>query len=102
MKIENYGFLTHRDCTKCLVAKNIDEFYSKGSRIDSWCKSCKKTKRRASYIVGKNSLNKAELKRLKSFVRELITQELSSLNKLNSEISDFINSALNKTRPNSI
>jgi len=94
VNIKNHDLLTHKDCTKCLVSKNKNQFYFKGSRIDSWCKECRKIKRRASYIVGKNELNKADLKRLKSFVKELITQEINSLNKLSLEISEFINKGM--------
>ena len=27
--------ITHKDCTKCLVTKSVDEFYSKGSQISA-------------------------------------------------------------------
>lgn len=36
-------------CTSCNVEKSNDEFYSKGNRLDSICKSCKKERSRADY-----------------------------------------------------
>ncbi len=38
-----------RCCTKCLNQKDQVSFYSKGSRLDSTCKSCRKEKRKNQY-----------------------------------------------------
>ncbi len=39
-----------RKCTKCLDQLDSFHFYSKGNRLDSICKSCKKEKRRSTYV----------------------------------------------------
>ena len=36
-------------CTSCSVEKPHEEFYSKGSRLDSICKDCKKERSRTDY-----------------------------------------------------
>jgi hypothetical protein len=38
-----------KHCTSCGVEKSLEEFYSKGSRLDSQCKECKKERSRADY-----------------------------------------------------
>jgi hypothetical protein len=41
----------HRECTKCHELLAPSEYYTLGpNRLDSWCKSCKKTKRKEKYI----------------------------------------------------
>lgn len=43
-----------RKCTKCLELLPQSEFYALGpNRLDSWCKSCKKTKKKEKYISSK-------------------------------------------------
>lgn len=42
-----------KKCSKCLVEFSTTEFYSKGNRLDSWCKSCKKSERKSTYVSQK-------------------------------------------------
>jgi hypothetical protein len=40
-----------RKCTKCLSLKDVNDFYSKGNRIASECKQCKKSIKKAKYVA---------------------------------------------------
>jgi hypothetical protein len=37
-------------CTTCLIELPLSSFYSKGTRLDSKCKECKKKTRRTTYV----------------------------------------------------
>lgn len=57
--IRIYGvFLTvnalSKKCTTGGDEFPLDGFYSKGDRLDSACKSCKRSKRKATYVVQKS------------------------------------------------
>lgn len=81
-------------CTKCLVEKDTLEFYRKGNRIDSWCKECKKKKRRAKYLVGLNELNKQDFNRLKLFVKLMTSRQAQGLESINKELRNIISKSL--------
>ncbi|MCK5073272.1 MAG: hypothetical protein KAQ98_07580 [Bacteriovoracaceae bacterium] len=91
-----------KTCSKCLVEKSLDEFYRKGSRIDSWCKFCKKKKRRANYIVGKNELNKGELERLKLFLKTVTAYEVKQFRAINEKLRAIIESISETMQPENI
>lgn len=40
--------ISARECTTCFKVKNLNEFYSKGDRLDSSCKECVKIRKRIS------------------------------------------------------
>ena len=40
-----------KECTKCLTLLPAGEFYSKGTRLDSECKKCRRARRRATYLA---------------------------------------------------
>ena len=84
--------LEKKTCTKCLAQLSLDNFYRKGNRLDSWCKECKKKKRRANHLVSKNELNKTDQDRLNKVVKIAIEHEIHQLKEINKEILAFINS----------
>lgn len=43
-----------KTCSKCKEVMPISEFYKKGTRVDSSCKTCQKEKKKAKYVVTKN------------------------------------------------
>jgi len=59
-----------RQCTKCLVTFPIENFYKMGNRLDSWCKGCKKSKRRATYVDAKTRDSFNRLKKIADIIYE--------------------------------
>jgi hypothetical protein len=40
-----------KQCSKCLLHRDQSHFYSKGSRQENICKTCKKKNRRSTYVL---------------------------------------------------
>ncbi len=76
-----------KNCTKCLVDLPLDNFYSKGNRVDSRCKSCVKSTKKTKYVAKEQVLRIDGLCKIFELISEL---EISVLNKhiqqLNQEI----------------
>jgi hypothetical protein len=72
MKNKN-NFSDSKKCSKCVVVLPINQFYSKGKRLDSICKKCKKTRERTSYEVRKK---RDDLKNLFSFASLICELEI--------------------------
>lgn len=71
----------HKQCVTCLQEFLLTEFYSKGSRLDSSCKSCKKKSRRASYSSSKNIASFEHLKKICDIVFDSEYARLNELEK---------------------
>lgn len=73
---DNYGEL--RRCTKCSDRLPRQAFYSKGSRLDSVCKECKKKLSRTSYVARKNRDSLSNLQKFVSLACDLETTRISN------------------------
>jgi hypothetical protein len=74
------GLHQTKKCTKCLVDLPLSEFYSMGNRVDSWCKECKKSKRRSKYVSTKSVDTFDRLKRCLDLLYEVEKKELDAIN----------------------
>jgi hypothetical protein len=50
--------ITTKQCTKCLITKNVSEFYSKGRGYTSWCKECMRSHSRQRVLDGRDKNSK--------------------------------------------
>ena len=66
-------------CTKCLADLPLTDFYSMGSRVDSWCKECKKSKRRSKYVSTKSVDTFDRLKRCLDLLYAVEMKELTAI-----------------------
>ena len=82
--------LSKKICTTCLVEQPMSDFYSKGSRTDSACKSCIKKKRQTTYVASKNQLSPDDIERLKQTLDLLAEFELKRLERIEKELDDVI------------
>ncbi len=74
-------------CTKCLVALPIDQFYSKGNRIDSRCKECVKSTKKTKYVSAEESLRVNSLFQFFELITEIeITVINQQIQRLDEEI----------------
>ena len=78
---------TVRTCTKCLVDLPVTEFYSMGNRMDSWCKCCKKQKRKTTYVSSKNSDIFGRIRTCFEMIHKI---ELDQLNEINVQLERMI------------
>lgn len=73
-----------RKCTKCLATKPLTQFYSKGNRCSSECKSCKKSYKKAKYVAINSQNSFAGLKRLielfTEFEKHSLDQKIKQFN----------------------
>ena len=80
---------TQKQCTKCKRVLNTSDFYKKGNRLDSICKSCIKEKRKTKYVSRKQI---DEKHRLLSFFDLIFEQEHLVLNQLEKNIDAILSS----------
>ena len=67
--------IEQKACSRCGRATPLEQFYSKGNRLDSRCKSCVKDVRRASY---KRKRKHWGSKITKVTVKEVVPENLES------------------------
>lgn len=80
---------SERSCTKCGKRKKLNEFYTKGKRVDSWCKECRKKARTARYHK--------DSKEFKQFQNNRISEVIMTrVKKVNKEKASIIESMLEK------
>lgn len=76
-----------KQCTKCLQELELTNFYTKGNRIDSRCKECTKSIKKAKYVVREQAL---QLDSLFSFCELVSEIELSTLKNQIHKIDEVI------------
>ncbi len=76
-------------CTKCLVEKSSNDFYSKGNRLDSICKECKRSNRKAKYVSKKQC---DEFNSLTAFFEIIFDSEIEELKRLNQNCDRILRS----------
>lgn len=76
-----------KQCSKCLDDLPLDSFYSKGIRLDSVCKKCKKEKSRTSYLARKKQ---DDLKNLSSFANLICELELIKTERMIKQLDQII------------
>ena len=90
----NLALQTHeaatKQCTKCLADLSPCEFYSKGNRLDSECKKCRRLRRRTTY-VSQNA--RSSLARVRSVIDLSIGWEIERLRALREETQRIIRCA---------
>lgn len=79
-----------KQCTKCLVHSPLSEFYSKGKRLDSECKKCRRLRRRTTY-VSQNA--RSSLARVRSVIDLSVSWEIERLRALREETQRIIRCA---------
>ncbi len=85
--IEATRTIVKKSCTTCLQSLPASEFYSKGKRQDTVCKSCKRNKSRATYLRSKKSTNLSSLKR---FIDLMMDIEIRKLSDFESDLKSFV------------
>lgn len=68
--------ITTKQCTKCLMVKNVSDFYSKGRGYTSWCKECMKNHSRQRVLDGRDKISKIKYEEKNGHIR---TKEPKSL-----------------------
>ena len=76
-----------RRCTSCLSDFPWINFYSKGDRLDSICKSCSRKKGRLRYQTSKA---RNARKRLDAFVSLMLDLELEQLTEFDQKLDEII------------
>jgi hypothetical protein len=76
-----------KKCTQCQKSLELSRFYSKGNRLDSVCKDCKKIKRRATYVVRRNI---DELQRIMEVVNIMLDSTDSELSKIENKLDKVL------------
>ena len=84
-------------CTSCVAEKSHDEFYSKGSRLDSICKECKKERSRADYRF---KLSSRDRERLATLANTLLDFHLERQRQLISDIDMLVLTASKRLEQN--
>ena len=84
-------------CTSCGADKSRDEFYSKGSRLDSICKECKKERSRADYRF---KLGPRDRGRIEALANTLVDFHLERQHQLISDIDALVNAASKRLEQN--
>lgn len=80
-----------KTCTTCLKALPLGEFYTKGSRYESFCKNCKKLRVRATYLAKRKSISQADVQaNVMRFVELAATLHLQRLNAFEKQLSQLI------------
>lgn len=68
-----------KSCATCLAVLPYSEFYSKGNRIDSACKKCKKLKSKATYLRKRNVSSAAGIMGFIDIMAELQLKQVKTL-----------------------
>ncbi len=76
-----------KTCSKCFRELHLDQFYSKGNRIDSCCKACKKAQVRSTYVARKHPIN---LRKLQEFVTMACELEMKRLDQIINQLDEII------------
>ena len=84
-------------CTSCGTEKSHGEFYSKGSRLDSVCKECKKERSRADYRF---KLGPRDRERFVAVAKTLLDFHLERQRQLISDIDALMNGASKRLEQN--
>lgn len=79
--------VNNKNCTRCCAEKSSDEFYSKGNRLDSICKDCKKEKSREDYRF---KLGPRDRERVATLANVLLDFHLNRQRQLLSDIAALI------------
>jgi len=87
-----------RRCTSCLSDFPWINFYSKGDRLDSICKSCSRKKARSRYQTTKA---RNARKRLDAFVNLMLDLELEQLTEFDQKLDEIIERAKARRQHNS-
>lgn len=82
-----------KTCTTCLASLPVSEFYSKGSRHESFCKKCKKQKVKATYLAKRKSLSFGDIRR---FIELIATLQLERMHAFENELSQIIKERRNR------
>lgn len=79
-----------KKCTGCHATLSLENFHSKGSRLDSRCKKCVNQKKRTIYsqVTGGDK----GLRNLKAVASFLIQHEIKELDKFNEKLRKIIQS----------
>lgn len=76
-----------RICTKCLQSLPIEDFYSKGTRSDSRCKTCVKSVKKSKYVAKEQILRLDSLLKIFSLISEIEISAISrQIQRLDEEI----------------
>lgn len=76
-----------RQCSNCNEVKSVDDFYQCGAgRLDSWCKKCKKAKRRSRYDLAIETGNYRNTMKLLAFIYKVEDKQLSLIDRQVEEI----------------
>ena len=79
-----------KSCTTCLEELPSSSFYSKGNRLDSVCKFCKKQKSKTTYLRDKKSPPLKELNQFINLMKEINVKTLDEFdNKLKNIIEPY-------------
>jgi hypothetical protein len=84
---------SEKECSECKITKDISDFYKKGNRFDTTCKSCIKSKRKTKYV---STQKLGDFNRISSFVELIYECEKADLIKLENEIDLLLVSASNR------
>lgn len=76
-----------KNCSKCGASKPQDQFYKMGSRVDSWCKSCKRATRRTKYV---SKTDKRDFDRVINLAKFFSRKELLSIDHAISQLDKIL------------
>lgn len=82
-------------CTTCLQEFPSSSFYSKGNRLDSVCKICKKQKSKTTYLRDKKS---PPLKELNQFINLMKELNIKTLDDFDNKLKNIIERNENEYR----
>ena len=79
-----------KTCTKCLQSKSTSDFYSKGDRLESICKECKKKKSRSRHSSKVDKEGVEVVNRLKQVSEIVYEQEMTTLKLCNKRLLEIL------------
>ncbi len=80
--------MDHKQCTKCHEIQPLSEYYTLGpNRLDSWCKSCKRAKRKEKYVP---SQTRGGINILMKMTDIIFDSELQLLNQQQEKLQELI------------
>ncbi len=88
MNIQTYNNNNKKVCSKCQREKPLSEFYRKGDRPDSICKSCKKEYRKTAYA--NNKFGKVNSNLLAKMATIVYPAEINRLKKYNRRLTELV------------
>lgn len=69
-----------KQCSTCLGKFQLSNFYSKGNRRDSRCKTCSRGKKRATYLQQKDKYNVDHVRRVFDILLEHKIEQMKQFN----------------------